>query len=416
LADAVRRRLSPNIVAAVVLLALAAGLLVWQRPWQGSDDAVVPIPADADSVLTAQFRALSEASTEKAFAAAAGATPAARTFARNAWSARDALGATQVELRYVMGGEVADRLDGSSVATVEVTWQPGEVSGLADTSRHSSSVRFRMAPQKGGTFGVVSASAATEPLPIWLAGKVTLDRQPGVRVIRLDGGDAEQPVETMAMTARDTVREVVPHTAGTLTVISPHTQAEMAQLVGQKIADVRQIAAVTTRLDGGSDTSVGAVVVLNPAVFATMDRRAAQVVLTHEATHLLTKAVGTRAETWVVEGFADFVALHDDSASLSLSAGQILAEVKAGKGPKHLPTAADFSATEHGLGAVYESAWMIFRMLAERYGDARVETFYAQVLGGTALDHALSSSFGLTSAQLTTEWRSYLAKSASTVS
>ena len=400
----------------MVLLALAAGLLVWQRPWQDSADAVVAIPEDADSVLTAQFRALSEASTEKAFATAAGATPSARTFARNAWSAREALGATQIELRYVMGGDVADRLDGSSVATVEVTWQPGEVSGLADASRHSSSVRFRMAPQKGGTFAVVSASSATEPLPIWLAGKVTLERQSGVGVIRLDGGDAEQPVETMATTARDAVLEVVPHTSGTLTVISPHTQAEMAQLVGQKITDVRQIAAVTTRLDGGSDTSVGAVVVLNPAVFATMDRRAAQVVLTHEATHLLTKAVGTRAETWVVEGFADFVALHDDSASLSLSAGQILAEVKAGKGPKHLPTAADFSATEHGLGAVYESAWMIFRMLAGRYGDAKVDIFYAQVLGGTSLDRALSSSFGLTSAQLTTEWRSYLAKSASTVS
>ncbi len=65
-------------------------------------------------------------------------------------------------------------------------------------------------------------------------------------------------------------------------------------------------------------------ILLNPAVFATMDQRAAQVVLSHEATHLLTSAVGTKAETWVVEGFADFVALHDDDAPLSLSAGQVL--------------------------------------------------------------------------------------------
>ncbi len=126
--------------------------------------------------------------------------------------------------------------------------------------------------------------------------------------------------------------------------------------------------------------------------------------------------MGTRAETWVVEGFADFVALHDDSASLSLSAGQILAEVKADKGPTRLPTAADFSASKHGLGAVYESAWMIFRMLSGRFGDAKVETFYARVLGGTPLDQALSSSFGLTSARLTSDWRAYLSKSASTVS
>lgn len=400
----------------MVLLALAAGLLVWQRPWQRSDDAVVAIPQDASSVLTAQFRTLSEASTEKAFVAAAGTTLSAHTFAREAWAAREALGADQVDLRYVTGGDVADRVDGSTVATVDVTWQPGRASGLADSSRHSSSVRFRMAPQKGGTFAVVGVSTVAKALPIWLAGKVTVQRQSGVVVVRLDGGAAEQPVEAMATAARDGVIEVVPHTAGTLTVVSPRSQAQMAELVGQKVAGVRQIAAVTTRLDGRSGTSAGAVVVLNPAVFATMDRRAAQVVLTHEATHLLTKAVGTGAETWVVEGFADFVALHDDSASLSLSAGQILAEVKAGSGPKHLPTAADFSATKHGLGAVYESAWMIFRMLAERFGDAKVETFYAQVLGGTSLEHALSSSFGLTSAQLTADWRTYLAKSASTVS
>ena len=399
----------------MVLLALGAGLLVWQRPWQQSEQAVVGIPADATTVLTAQFRALSEARTEKAFLAAAGTTASARTFAKDAWTARKALGATQVELRYVTGGDVADRVDGSSVATVEVTWQPGRASGLEGASRHSSSVRFRMIPQKGGTFAVVNARAATGALPIWLAGKVTVERHAGAAVVRVDGGDAKQPIDAMATTARDEVLEVVPHTAGTLTVVSPRTQGEMAQLVGQKVADVRQIAAVTTRLDGGG-TSVGAVIVLNPVVFATMDRRAEQVVLTHEATHLLTKAVGTRAETWVVEGFADFVALHADSAPLSLSAGQVLAEVKAGNGPKHLPTAADFSATKHGLGAVYESAWMIFRMLAERFGDAKVEKFYARVLGGTSLERALSSSFGLSSAQLTSDWRTYLAKSASTVS
>jgi hypothetical protein len=416
LADPTRRHLSPNVVAAVVLVALAAALLVWQRHGHTSDDPVPAIPANATSVLSSQFRALTEASTEQAFVAAAGNTPSARTFARNAWSSREALRATRVELRYVTGGDVSDRSDGSSVATVEVSWQPGKASGLAGTPRHSSSVRFRMAPQTGGTFAVVSVSAGSGALPIWLAGKLTVVRQSGLAVMRLNGGDTKQPVDAMAANARAGVRRVVPHTSGLLAVVSPHTQAEMAQLVGQKIANVKQIAAVSTQLDGGGNASAGAVIVLNPAVFATMDRRAAQVVLTHEATHVLTKAVGTRAETWVVEGFADFVALHDDSASLSLSAGQILAEVKAGGGPKHLPTAADFSATEHGLGAVYESAWMIFRMLAATYGDTKVETFYAHVLDGTPLDQALKSSFGLTNSELTTRWRSYLAKSASTVS
>jgi len=158
------------------------------------------------------------------------------------------------------------------------------------------------------------------------------------------------------------------------------------------------------------------IVLLNPAVFSTMDQRAAQVVLSHEATHVLTSAVGTTAQTWVVEGFADFVALHDDTAPLSLSAGQVLADVKAGRAPKHLPTAADFASTGHGFGAAYESAWMVFRMLGETHSDADIISFYDDVLGGTKLETALTKAFGMTVDQLTADWQDYLEKSASTVS
>ncbi|KAA1399764.1 basic secretory protein-like protein [Aeromicrobium ginsengisoli] len=410
------RRLGPNAVAVLVLIALGAGLLLWQRPWQGSDDVVVGIPADAASQLATQFRALTDADSESAFVTAAGTSGAAKAFARRAWRARTALGAEAVELRYVSGGEVADHPDGSASATVDVSWRAGGEIGLSDTSVHTSSVTFRVAPQADGRFSLVSAAPDDGALPIWLAGDVTVERSPGSVVIQVDGGDAELPVESMATTARSAVGRVVPGTKGDVTVVSPHTQSQMARLVGQPLDEVRQIAAVTTRLDGRGGSSADTVIVLNPAVFSTMDRRAAQVVLTHEATHLLTHAVGTRAESWVVEGFADFVALHDDTASLSISAGQILAEVKAGRAPKHLPTTTDFGAESHGLGAVYESAWMIFRMLAQTYGDERVVGFYEAVLSGTALDKALSTSFGLTVDQLTTRWQDYLAKSASTVS
>ncbi len=410
------RRLGPNAVAVLVLIALGVALLVWQRPWQESDDAVVGIPADAPSQLTAQFRALSEAGTEAEFVATAGTSRDAKAFARQAWRAREALGAQAVELRYVSGGDVADRADGSAQATVDVSWRAGDEIGLSDTTVHTSSVVFRVAPQADGGFSVIAAAPREGALPIWLAGDVAVERSSGSVVIRVDGGDEALPVETMATAARAAVARVVPGTKGDVTVVSPHTQTQMARLVGQPLEQVRQIAAVTTRLDGRGGTSADTVIVLNPTVFSTMDRRAAQVVLTHEATHLLTDAVGTRAESWVVEGFADFVALHDDSAALAVSAGQILAEVRAGRAPTRLPTAADFDAEGHGLGAVYESAWMIFRMLGERYGDARVVDFYEAVMADTPLDSALATSFGLTVAELTAEWRAYLAKSASTVS
>ena len=179
--------------------------------------------------------------------------------------------------------------------------------------------------------------------------------------------------------------------------------------------EIAPIAAVTTTVDGGTRTA--RVIVLNPAQFATMDARAAQVVVSHEATHLLTGALGADGEAWVTEGFADFVALHDDDAPLSLSAGQALRQVKEDGAPKALPSPEDFGRVEHGLGAVYESAWMVFRMLGERHGDATI----VAVLPRRAVRHGrrrrpCDGAFDLSVAQLTEQWRDYLTKSASTVS
>ena len=394
---------------------LGIALLLWQRPWQSSPDKIAEIPANASALLTQQFRELSGASSESEFADAAGKTKAARTFAREAWSARESLGARDVGLRYITGGDVADRADGSTNATVEVSWIAGTGSGLAGETR-TSTVQFRLDPQADGTFAVRSVKAASGSLPLWLAGKVTVHDQSGSVVIAVDGGVADHPIEEMTANASEAVDDVIGGATGKVVVVAPHTQEQMAHLVGRKVADVAQIAAVTTNLDGSNGTAGGTVILLNPTIFATMDQRAAQVVLSHEATHLLTSAVGTTAETWVVEGFADFVALHDDKAPLSLSAGQILHEVKANKTPQHLPTSADFASTSHGLGAVYESAWMIFRMLGETHSDAEIVAFYDKVLGGTPLTRALSTSFDLTVDQLTTAWQHYLVKSASTVS
>jgi hypothetical protein len=217
----------------------------------------------------------------------------------------------------------------------------------------------------------------------------------------------------MARVARDLVRDVVPGVDADLTIVSPHTRALAAGLVGRPQKAITPIAAVTTTVDGR--TATARVIVLNPEPFATMDARAAQVVVSHEAAHLLTQAVGTNAEAWVAEGFADFVALHDDTAPLSLSAGQVLRQVKQDGAPKALPSPDDFGGG-HGLGAVYESAWMIFRMLGERHSDATIVRFYRDVLAGTDVDTAVRRAFDLSIPQLTAQWRDYLTKSASTVS
>ena len=394
---------------------LAVALLLWQQPWESStSDDVVPVPDDAASLIADQFRALSDADTRQEFVDAAGAGETARTFATDAWNARAVLDVAGVEMRYLRGGEVSDRADGSTLAEVSVSWRVGRDSAVTGTSVRDATVDFRLDPRPDGTLAIRSASAHEEPVPLWLAGAVEVERAPGVRVITVDGGVPDIDGPGMAEVARDHVREVEPDVDDNLTIISPRTRALTADLVGRTQKDVTPIAAVTTTVDGR--TATARVIVLNPTHFATMDARASQVVVSHEATHLLTGAVGTNAETWVAEGFADFVALHDDTAPLSLSAGQILNQVKKDGAPKALPSQDDFDRGGHGLGAVYESAWMVFRMLGERNSDATIVRFYRDVLAGTEVDTALRRAFDVSLAQLTAQWRDYLTKSASTVS
>ncbi len=401
-----------------MLAVLAAVLLVWQQPWRTdapSDDAAT-IPRDASSRLTSQLRDLSAATTEQDFVSAAGDAPAGQKFARRTWRSMQAVAAPGTAFRYLSGGEVADRADGSAGATVEVDWKASQASGLDPDVTHRSTVELRVAPRRDGSLSIVGTGRVTSSVPLWLLGDVTVDTAgTGRTILRIDGGDDSLPVDEMVTGAGDVVERTVPDVTGDLTVISPHTQAQMAAVVGQPPEAVAQIAAVTTGVDGDTE-GADVVVVLNPAVFATMDQRAAQIVLTHEATHVLTSAVGTTAVNWVVEGFADYVALQGDTAPLSVSAGQVLAQVRAGDVPAALPTDADFGSTQHGLGAVYESAWMIFRMLGEQHPRKDVVAFYREVVGGRPVERALRSAFGLTVDQLTADWRAYLTKSASTVS
>ncbi|MGA8850507.1 MAG: hypothetical protein WB508_02190 [Aeromicrobium sp.] len=406
-----RRRVSPNVVAVLVLAALGAGLLVWQQPWADGGAATSAVPADAAAALTTQFADLSAARTESDFVRAAGAGPAAAAFGAATWQARRDMGADQVSFRYLSGGDSAEFANGDTRAKVEIRWTQ------SNGGDGRGNVQVRMRPQDDGTFDIVSASRGSGPLPVWLAGAVVIEGTDDIQVVRIDGGDVDVDVESLAATARREVAALVPTmTSSTLTIVSAPSADVAGALLGQTTDVVSQIAAVSTGFDMRNGDLAGPVVVLNPGVFDAMDARATQVVMTHEATHVLTGAIGLRADTWVIEGFADYVALRDDDAPLSVSAGQILTQVRADGPPKSLPTAAAFDEAAYGLGAVYEAAWMVFRMLGEDFDTPQVVAFYRSVLDGDPVEDASQSAFGLSVRQITSRWQDYLTKSASTVS
>ena len=407
MAESVRRRLSPNLAAGLVLLLVVVLLLAWQRPWSSDDpdSDAYPLPDDPASVLADQARALTSATSESAFANAMGRGEQAHELATAVWRARDLLGVTDVTWRYRSGGDIVVYEDGDSRAGFDVGWGEGTVK-----------VDLRVEPREDGSFDIVGIDGTTDAaLPIWLAGSLTAHTSEGVEVIRIDGGDTSVDVEKMAAVARRDVASLLGSADTPLVIVSAPTEQIAAELLGSADTGLSTIAAVATSHDGRDGRLPERIVVLNPAVFASMDERAAQVVLTHEATHVLAGGVGSGADTWVIEGFADFVALHDDTADLSISAGQILRQVKRSGAPEALPTDEDFAHAAHGLGAVYESTWLAFRMLAEDHGDRAVIEFYRAVTGGDTTDKASRETFGEPIAAVTEQWRDYLTTLASQV-
>ncbi len=93
-------------------------------------------------------------------------------------------------------------------------------------------------------------------------------------------------------------------------------------------ASTTGIAAVTTSVDGSRSRAAPSHVFVNPRVFAPLRPRGAQVVITHEATHVATRAGTSPAPIWLVEGFADYVALSSQRLPVTTTAARIIALVR----------------------------------------------------------------------------------------
>lgn len=414
------RRLVPSLVAVALIGAVALIVVLLQHPWTGSSAEETGGAADDSqpaSALVTQIQRLQNASSLEQFVDAAGSTATAHAWATTVWNNRQRLDVSALTLRFVSGGESGVDAHGTVQAKADVRWRPGDDSGMAQRQTDTATIALIFDRVADGSYAVRAAQQLRGPLPLWLAGVLSVDRVKGATVIAINSGGADAPLTTLASKAYRGVRDVVAGaSAEPLVVVAPHTQSQAAAVLGQNDRAISQLAAVTTTVDGSASPKAPAVIVINPDVFAPMDARAAQVVMTHEATHLMTGAYTAKVPAWVLEGFADFVALERDTAPLAVSAGQILAAVRADGAPKSLPTRQDFESARHGLGATYESAWMIFRMLGEDNRDASIVDFYRSTIDGQPVADALKEEFGLSLGELTKQWRRYLVNSVSTSS
>ncbi|MFH8803615.1 hypothetical protein ACH4F6_29075 [Streptomyces sp. NPDC017936] len=203
--------------------------------------------------------------------------------------------------------------------------------------------------------------------------------------------------------------------AGRVVLLVPQSLDGMAALLGSPASSYRGIAAVTTGETGGAARTPADRIIVNPDAYGLLGPLGQQVVLTHETTHVATRA-HTNAATplWLSEGYADWVGYRGTGRTARQAAPELGNALARGQAPQALPTDDDFgfSGDATRLARAYEGGWLACRMIAERWGEERLEAFYRAVgehgERDGAVEGAMGSVLGTTPADFTAEWRRYL--------
>jgi hypothetical protein len=239
--------------------------------------------------------------------------------------------------------------------------------------------------------------------PLWLTERLTVVRTP--RTLLAVGAPSAGRYPRLVAGALRQVGRVLPDWHGKLLVEVPETQDELDAALQAEPGEYDNIAAVTTSADGSLASGAPVRVFINPEVFGRLKERGAQVVMSHETTHVATGATFTSMPTWLLEGFADFVALDHAGVPVDLAAGQILARIRKKGLPDGLPTTEDLDPTANGLGATYEEAWLACRFLGQEYGARAMVRFYRTVNDGSSTQDAFRRVLHTTQARFVTRWR-----------
>ncbi len=391
--------------AAVVLL--VAGGITWRiaddggtyRPPRPSADELQIKPAGAATVLSELEGAIANGDADRARGVGGSATDELLVaLVDNAQEAR----MDDVTLRYV-DATTGVGADGVWSAAVAVTWR---FAGF-DTEASSAEVSFRFRAVEDAV-EIDQVGDASLRTPIWMTGPLDVRRTEQVLILAPDGEAADVHLR-LARRAVVTVRRVLSDWEPSLVVeVAPSGPALERALLAES-GTYAQIAAVTGSGDGSIAEGSPIHVFVNPDVMRTLDVDGQQVVVSHEATHVATDAPRSRAPSWLVEGFADYVALRDTTLPISVTAAQISAQVRRKGVPDALPGPGDFDTLTTHLGAVYESAWLACVAISRRMGEEGLVRVYETASRGGDVDQVLASVGQWSEAGLVAAWQRLLA-------
>ncbi|WP_437006507.1 hypothetical protein [Streptomyces sp. enrichment culture] len=269
-----------------------------------------------------------------------------------------------------------------------------------------------------GTWAVDSDRPAEESgQQPWDQGKVEIVR--GTHSLVLGVGQSTAALRRFADLADRAVPAVADAWDGDwsrrVVVVVPRSVEGMAGLLGSPVSSYRGIAAVTTGETGGREHAPADRIIVNPDAYGLLGDLGKQVVLTHETTHVATRADTTSATPlWLSEGYADWVGYRGSGRTAAQAAPELADAVAGGRVPARLPTDEDFGFTAEAdeLARAYEGGWLACRMIAEQWGEDRLDAFYRAVGAhderAGAVEDALHEVLGTTEKDFTARWQKYL--------
>lgn len=268
-----------------------------------------------------------------------------------------------------------------------------------------------------GRWYVVGDRAVGDGVQLWQQGDVRVVR--GKHSLVLGVGRTDRELNRIARTADGAVPAVSAawpeRWAGRVVVLVPRTVRDMAGLLGSTAADYRGIAAVTTGRTGGTGRAPADRVIVNPQAYGTLGTFGQRIVLTHETTHVATRARTSAATpTWLSEGFADWAAYRPEDRTAAQIAPGLADAVARGELPAGLPTDEDFgfAGDPARLARAYEGGWAACELIADHWGEEKLFAFYRAVGGHRgrdgAVEQAMHEVLGTTPEDFTALWRDHL--------
>ena len=353
-------------------------------------------PAPAAALLQDLTAAVRAGDRDAAAALADADDPDARAELRTLVSNAEAIGLRDVALRYLdeLGG-LDPQGEWRAAATLRSRF------GRVDPSAATVEIEVRFAVD-AGEVTITGLGGDHGVTPVWLATPVQVRRTPDTLVVATADVDRYSRLAARAVAV---VRRVIPDWDEPLVLEVPADARALDAALEADPGSFANIAGVTSEVPGSSGDEAAVHVFVNPTRLAESDPIGQQVVISHEAAHVALDATSTGAPVWLGEGLADYVALRDVGLPISVTAADLIRQVRREGVPTALPGDREFDEESDSFGAAYEAAWFACRMLARRVGEDALVRFYGEVDDAADFEDEFRHVFGLSVAAFTRSWR-----------